>query len=781
MSTNHYWIVELDLPEVVGACTINGNPGYSTPLTCADQTSYTTTIKTHKFTNSGLILAESDIHKCIQKVTETTPKLKAGNGVASRATCSVTMKNFVSDPNPDSPAYLADPTLERSGTFLGKLKARNIIVNKAVRVKYYRVENAVTTLVKTNHYIATGLKHTGGGTWVLSCQDVLYKADNEKSQFPKIITGTLSTSITSGTTSVVMAADIADWTPYNDYTAVVGDDLLMITNATGDSETVTLTVVRASVITLGSRTIFNTPSDHDAGDEVFRGRKFVNADLYDVFEAIFADADIKTTEYDGTGIAAELDTWLPSLAGSIDAIFYEAEDSTDVLDDICATFLLDVWTDTELGKIVLKASSPWNTTTSVLTEGKEITYNKVVIDEPDDLFYSRAFLQYDKQVLLENDDDVNFKLSSIGINKDLEGSDFYDEEKVKKLGKSIILSNKLNNIESADLTTVRSAQRWSNRPQTINFPIEEADLDFSLGDVIEVLTADNEDFAGKPKQAVRTQVTQIRPSENIGRQYKVSTTTFNPFIGALDGGYIYVNSELDINLYTEAGGPSSSGTFTFIFDGGTYGQRELAQAIAVGSFPSGSIINIVLLNGATFIGKGGNGGNGTPSNGTDGGTTILGTNGVTVNIYLNGTTPDFGNGTFDADGYFYASGGGGAGAKSQGLGIARAAGGGGQGCVAGTAGNFTSSEPLEVIVQPEDGTKERGGSGATSVSLDAECDGGAGGDAGEDGGVATGDTIGTPGTAGKAIDDNSGTFNIYTDSETTRFIQGAGDAPNSIT
>jgi hypothetical protein len=391
VSVYHYYVVELDLPEVVGTCTINGNPGFSTPLTCADQASFSTVTKTHKFTDTALVLSESGIHKCIAKVSETTPKLKAGNGVASRATCSITINDFIGDPNLESPALVATPQLADKGTFFGKLKSRNILANKAVRVKYYKKDNGATSLVTTNHYIATGIKQNGSGSWVLSCQDVLYKASDDKSQFPRIVTGTLTTAITSGTTSVVINGDIVDWTPFADYTAVVGEDILMITNATGDSDEVTLTVARASTITLGSRTIYNTPEDHNAGDEVFRGRKFVNADLYDVLVKVFADADISTSEYDGAGIASELDAWLPNLSGSIDAIFYESKESDTVLDNICSTFLLDIWTDTAIGKIKLKAASPWNTTTAVLEENKEIIYGSVSIDEPTNLFYSRAF------------------------------------------------------------------------------------------------------------------------------------------------------------------------------------------------------------------------------------------------------------------------------------------------------------------------------------------------------------------------------------------------------
>jgi hypothetical protein len=762
MSLFHYYIVELDLLEVVGACTNNGNPGFSTTLTCNDQSSYSTSVKTHKFTDTGLILAESDIHKCVNKVSETTPKLKAGNGVASRAKCTVNFRNFVGDPNLTSPALVANTTLEDNGTFFGKMKQRNILTNRPVRIKYYKVDAGVTTLVRTNHYICVGFKQSKSDMWTMSCQDILYKADNKKSQFPRIIKAKLTSDITAGETSIAVTGDIADWTAYTKYTAVIGDDLLMITNATGNSTSVTLTVVRSNTITLGSRTIINEPSTHNAGDEVFRGRKFVNADLFDVIEAVFEDADMLTTDYDGTAIAAELDVWLPSIASSVDAIFYESDDSESVLDDLCQAFMLDIYTDTSIGKATLKATSPWNSTTAVLTEGVEITFNSVDIDEPSDLFYSRAFLQYDKRNLLANDDDVNFKRSSITFNTDLEGANFYGEEKLKKMGKSIILSNKSNNIEVADLTTVRYAQRFSNRPQTIDFEMEEDDVNFKIGDVLEVRALQNQDNEGNVRFGVRAQAVQITPSYNIGRTYKVKTITYNPFIGGISGSDLPVNSTTDNNMFTIAGGPVGSGTFTFIFNSSYFGQDATSQAITIGSFPSGSTVNLVYINGSVAIGRGGDGSN---VDGSNGGLTLKGQTGVTVNVYLNGTTPDFGNGTYTANGKLLAAGGGGAGSDGTGGDESFRGGGGGAGFIISSGG--VGSIPG---LNGSDGSEESGG----APGLNA----GAGGDPGEDGEDGAQSQVG--GLKGNCLELNSGTINIITNGATSRFIQGGGDAPSSI-
>lgn len=784
----HYSIVELDLPEVTGACTINGNPGYGTPLTCSDQSSPSTTTVTHKFTNAVLVLPESGIHKCVDRISETPPILKAGNGVASRANCSITFTDFIGDPNPQSPALVSSPDLANAGTFMGKLKARNILANKAVRVKHYQVDTTNThTLVATHHYIATELKRNGVDRWVLICKDILYRADDEKSQFPKLITGRLSSSISATDDTVVMEADIADWTPYSDYTAVIGGDLLMITNATGTSNSVTLTVARANTINLGARTIANSPESHSAGDEVFRGRKLVNADLSDLLQLVFSDADISSAYYDAAQISGELSTWLGSLDGSIDAIFYESEETTRFLDGVSQSFMLDIYTDPSTGKIVVKATSPWSSTVAVLKEGEQFNYGSLDIEEPQGLYYSRAFLQYDKRKLTESNDDVNFARSSLAFNRSLEGALYYDEEKVKKLGKSIILSNKPNNIEVADLTTVRFAQRFSNRPQRLTFIAEESDINYGLADVVEIVSESNQGFSGAAKQGVRAQVLQIAPvSRSIGRQYRVTAVTYNPYSGSTGGSDIVINSAYDVNLFTAAGGPVSADTFTFIISQ-NIGQNDLAQALTAGSFPSGSVINLVFTDGAIVMGRGGDGANASASgslNGFAGGDTVYGASGVTINIYLAGTTPDFGNGTYTADGYLWAPGGGGAAAKDESSPyVALAAGGGGQGNAPGLAGVGTGSVRFTAYTSdPTAGTINAPGEGGESTSGSAYAVAGRGGTPGNAGQSASlGSSQGTPGAAGRALVSNGATINIYTNGNTGRFIPGAGSTPDSLT
>jgi len=161
----HFSVVEITLKNVLGPCTNNGNAGYGTPLTCLDQTDPTTIDFSYKFTDTALVLSENNVYKCVTSINETTPILKAGAGVGSRATLAVTFDDFVGDPNSSSPALVESPSIENQGTFFGKLNQRNIIKNRVVKVYHYRRTSFANDaeLIYTHHYIATDFKRASNG------------------------------------------------------------------------------------------------------------------------------------------------------------------------------------------------------------------------------------------------------------------------------------------------------------------------------------------------------------------------------------------------------------------------------------------------------------------------------------------------------------------------------------------------------------------------------------------------------------------------------------------
>jgi len=181
----HFTVVEIDLPIVEGTCTISGSDGYGTPVTC-DQVSNAT--QTLKFTTSDApALDESGILRIISSINETTAKLKPQSGLASRGSGSISMVDVKGDPNPFAPAVTDE--VREGGTFLAKLDARNILTNRLLRIKNYRVEADGTIDLangaETRHYIIESFDNMGGDKWTLRFKDELSRVNIDETVFPE--------------------------------------------------------------------------------------------------------------------------------------------------------------------------------------------------------------------------------------------------------------------------------------------------------------------------------------------------------------------------------------------------------------------------------------------------------------------------------------------------------------------------------------------------------------------------------------------------------------------
>ena len=133
----HFTIIEIDLPVVDGACTISGEPGFGTPISCDEQSDG---VKTYRFAEvDAPLLPGSEIYRLITNISETPTELKSGRGIASRASLNITFTDIVdADPNPFAPGVTA--AVKAQGTYMSKFFARNVVSNRSIRIKNYRLE-----------------------------------------------------------------------------------------------------------------------------------------------------------------------------------------------------------------------------------------------------------------------------------------------------------------------------------------------------------------------------------------------------------------------------------------------------------------------------------------------------------------------------------------------------------------------------------------------------------------------------------------------------------------
>ena len=226
----HFEVLEIDLPVITGACTVGGTDGYGTPLTC-DQ-AWSSEYKTYKFTNQNApLLSEPVIYRAISNINENPTEVKPGNGLSARGSLSVTFNDFIADPNVGAPGVT--DTVISQGTFFGKLNARQIVENKAVRLKLYRVEEDGTIDLaggaETHYYIVESLKSNDNGTWTISCKDVMSLANLDEKTWPPTAGGYVRLDVDSVVTVIPVDA-VVDYS--SAFAVRVGDEFMEITSVT---------------------------------------------------------------------------------------------------------------------------------------------------------------------------------------------------------------------------------------------------------------------------------------------------------------------------------------------------------------------------------------------------------------------------------------------------------------------------------------------------------------------------------------------------------------------
>lgn len=775
------WQLEIDVVTVT-----NDTAGYGTPLT-AVATGKVYGTKTLKFGLKSIDDFEPGYENVLENFNIQTPLLKAGLGVAGRATATFEFIDFIGDPDLDSPALTNDPSIEKNGTYFGKLNTRHLLVNRPVRLTALD-----PTPVYDYTFLSVDLRQSGSDKWVLTCKDVLHKLDSDKSVFPKAYSANVTNTPGLSGTSITLNGNASNWDK-DKHVAVSGNDIIPITAVSGTTTT-TLTVTRGAINTIGSRVYRNNQEELLQGESVFRGRKYVNADLADIILDIFNDSGITSSYYDEVAIRATLSDWVG--VQNIDCIFHSAEPSIDVLDNICQTFLIDIYT-TEDGMISVASTSPWLGTTVRFKEGREITYGKGSINISDEKRYSRALLNY---ALLEQTDDSTYKSSSFKFNSEYEGEYYYDEEKLFNFESSTLLDSKTRDKEIAETSAIRFVNRWAFRPLVADLEINQTAYDqISVGDTLFIEHSTIQDPDGSTSTTVRYQVLKLQPLRNTF--YRMIAVSFSPYGGNSDGftydpstgeitatGPVGVNDSEALNLFIQAGSPEPAAQlteYTFIIDGdgigGVLGQGSESATIILGDgwASTGITFNIVCLNGAILTAAGGKGGRGgyfrsntlSGADGATGGNVIYSSSGQTVNVYLSGSRTVQGV-TYSCDGYLYAPGGGGGGGEGNpALRDNGGAGAGGAGSPIGAPGqSFDVTNPSGTTPA----TNTIGGAGEES----AASIGGGGGDSGLSGDNGSGTNGGSGGLSGKAIVRNGSAVVLHGDA--ARFKQGSGDSPSGI-
>lgn len=758
----HFTVVEIDLPVVTGTCTIGDKDGFGTPLSC-DQPA--NGIQTYKFTNTDApLLPESGIYRCIKSINETPAKLQTGKGLASRGTFSIVFNDFKGDPNPLSPAVLAGLALGDS--YFTKFDSRNILQNKNVRIKNYRVEKDgsidLVNGAQTRHYLVESFESSSKGTWKLSGKDELNQINIDESVWPLPLEGFLRQDINDATNTIPVDANvnylIGDGLR-------IGDELMKVVGVADiGTPTATLTVQNRGTDIFYTNFISKTGRDeHEAGDEIFVCEVSDNERIDDLLKRILIDIGIDPMFIPDAEWASEIDEWHPLTR--VNTFWYESEDTVAVLERILTYYMIDMWFDPVSRLIKISAISVWKESSQTIREGNQIDFESIKRKKKENLRATRAQIVYDKRFLSKSDSIENYNKVSLFRRTELETSELYGKPKTKRFDANAFIDK-----DGSDLLVNRYVNRFLD-PKEFSWKTQEKKLDFQTGDIVDIISSVETGFDGLPTGQSRAQITSITPKYGkIGREYMVTALTYEPTFSQ-DTEIIIQGNIANVNLFNQyAGAPSQPVELTFILDGVTSSSTASNIAsIRAGAFPAGSKIILILANGADLMARGGDGGNGggiepdqesgsfiffpSPQNGEDGGT-VIDAEGVDMDIYFSGATPS--TNYPEADGFVRAPSGGAGGFNASAINQRSGNGGkGGDGRVFGLGGSAGVSNLLDTGDAGANGTDDT----LTGVF-----------------GVDGADNNATGGLKGNGIVDNGGTVTLFGVTP-ERYINGGGDHP----
>ena len=565
----HFIIYEIVLPYCT-TCTIS--EGYTeawhTPVTCEEpsddeyslfftkDTSPSPLNQPHQAINSKSKL-NSSVFRVVKTGSETTATIKPGEGMASRGTMSLSMIDFDGDPGPIN--------FTESGTFFGKLQARNVLEGKKIISHYCSVANGEVSIVKTSTHFITK-SNLSGGVFSISAKDALKDLEVFGESFPIITDDELTADITATATTI----PVGDGAKY-----AVGDVIII------DKELMLVTAINSNNLTVFSRgatyladdgsILYSTEAKaHSEGASVQICYLMNNAKLYDVLQDIYGAMGL--SDYvDYAQWKSEVDEW--NSAAELKGLIVSPDDSDKIINQILEVYMVDMWLDQETQKVIVSATSKWKESSRILSEETDFTDLKTSTSS--DSRYSRAYIYNTKEFQAETDDAVNYSRLALHKDVDTESSDLYGSISLKSFDPCPFITP-----SSAEILVARFVQRFSESPKSLSFTMEERKLaGTGLGDIVEVISRDSQTASGEYLESrVRAQITNIKPNLNqIGRTYSIKALSYIPLI-ATDGADLTITvsgTVYDLNLYSRAGAPNIPLNITFIFDGQLLDQRQL--------------------------------------------------------------------------------------------------------------------------------------------------------------------------------------------------------------
>lgn len=688
---------------------------FNSKATCQSRSTYTESLQLVRFAvPTDYLPAEIDCVPSIKTITFDPSVVSLGKNLGERATLTITFTDHRdSDTGPGGDPYISSRSYDPfyQGTYFGKFRARHPFL----RGRYLRWINGELGQnivdMETRHFVIDSFSGpSANGEYKIVAKDILKLADGERAKAPAVSNGFLTADITDVATSFTISpVGVGAEYPAGGHGSIGGKEIVSYTRS-GD----VFTITRAQLGTAAST--------HKAQDR-FQWVIYYNALAPHVIIAdlLLTYAGVYLPHIDWGNWVIEVSTYINRL---YTAVLAQPTDVDVLISELIEQAGLSMWWDDRyqlIGMLALRGMVPDSGTFSE----DNFIGESLTINEQPELRLSQVHTYFGQiNPLTSLTDKSNYR--SVSVVTDTVAEEDYGSPVIKEifsrwipaLGRTV-----------ADKIGATQLARFRDPPRHFTLSVLRNSIDeVRLAHTYYVQGWSMQDETGAVAPAT-VQVTRLKAGPDI-IVVDADEVLFNfSAPGVSDDPNvrnIIIDSDiLNVNMrtaYDSLYPTPVAGNIVVcrINPGVTVGSAGAgAEAFTIGTWPVGVVL--VLIVQGYLYGAGGAGGygggmaggaslNGGP--GTAGGTALLTTTALKVEL----------------PGRIWSGGGGGGGGGRKGIFPAGGGGGGGAGRVPGVGG------PTTTTTFGDTGTTETGGAGGLGIS-----DGGVGG---------AGGNLGNPGNAG---------------------------------
>ena len=479
-------------------CTASGTGDgkcFNSYASCQDKANFAASTKTLRFSSVRIDelqgSTDAPTFPTLSGLSVSPATLSPGQGLGIRATCNITL-----DDHPYGMVgidkYIGDRTYdhETRGSFWSRLipmfpfygqNEIRVFTGFLTEAGAYDAAN----FRQRTYFIDSISGPTSNGKVSIKCKDVLRFADKEKAQVPTQSSAILTGDITNSATSFTITDagdDVKNAYDANQKYLVIDDETMLITNLTGSNPTYTLTVTRAAMPSTYGGTM--VADEHNANSTA-QHCHFFNAAAVDdiIYYLLNTGAGIGSGFLPTTDWQTVIDFGLQSYLFT--ALITEPTGVKELLEEM-SQHTIFMWWDERAAKVKIDSIIRRLTNFGPYNDDEHILADSVAVVRDEKARVSQAWMVFGhRNPVLELDELENFSSVFVSADADAEGSNEYDQKKIKRVFSRWLPLDKRS---VATEITNRYLNYYRDTKNIVSMELSSKDYEAWTGDIIYMAT-----------------------------------------------------------------------------------------------------------------------------------------------------------------------------------------------------------------------------------------------------------------------------------------------------